>query len=218
MSEKKPYPEKHPSYGLASLARVNSSGTTLFGSTVCHHNFIAFELQAGKVERHLHREWYHPQETLARIYMTEAQFAQLITSFNSGSTPVTVAFVQGDEKHRPTPPPPMPAALKMFKAEANEHIGNISKTANKAQQLLDKMLQGDVKINKTNLVQLKEEIVMLQQALKANTEFLLTQLHEEMETVVSKAVTEFEAHMNKSLAARGLESMKDAPSLLPQKD
>ena len=94
---------KHPSYGQLSITRVNSSHhQTLYGSPIKHDSFISMRLHESEVYRENGVERHHAGTCLVEVNMSEAQFAQLITTLNiGGGTPVTISRIDGKNIDRP---------------------------------------------------------------------------------------------------------------------
>lgn len=90
MSEKERH--VHESYGQIRFSRV-SGQNRFFGSEIEQQNYISLEIHTSEVERTLTKEWYYNREMVTRLRMSSAQFAELITSMNSGSgVPCTLEF------------------------------------------------------------------------------------------------------------------------------
>lgn len=87
--------EEHGSFGLLSFSRItHGRDVHLFGSSIRHHETIVLRLKTCKRHRHLGRYWYHDEEELMEVEMTQGQFVDLITTMNAGcGTPVTIKHV-----------------------------------------------------------------------------------------------------------------------------
>ncbi len=95
--------EQHESYGMMSFNRFDGGNGAFFGSSIKPDGGIEMTLKTGEVRHNLNHDWYRGKETIARVRMTGAQFADLITNLNMGEgVPVTLEYVHG--KHMSEPP------------------------------------------------------------------------------------------------------------------
>ena len=85
--------EKHPSYGMLGFSRRQGSKTNLFGSSIQHQNTISMTLRQGEMHRGLNTDWFFGGDVIVEVEMSQAQFAEAITSMNMGSgVPVTIRY------------------------------------------------------------------------------------------------------------------------------
>lgn len=91
--------ESHPSYGTISINHVSGS-VPLFDSDLKHHHFVEISIQEADKFIDGDREMVMGKNrSLAKVWMSAAQFAEFITTPNRGSgTPCTIRQVQGDPK------------------------------------------------------------------------------------------------------------------------
>ena len=76
---------KHESYGIIGISRVTSHpAKNLFGSSVKHTHSMALRIKTASVDRHLNQDWYHAENELIEIEMSPTQFAEMITSLDTG--------------------------------------------------------------------------------------------------------------------------------------
>ena len=171
--------EAHPSYGIVGISRI-SGNTALFESEVKHMYYIALRIKEAERWQDGTKVRVHGRRELIEIYLTEAQFAQLITSANIGDgVPCTLHYVAGDRAEgkpylyprwggRPEPPAPE-RFEKKFHEEAGERAGIISENLENLNAELQKMVSGEVKPGKGNLSALLAKVQSAQQQINSNS-------------------------------------------------
>lgn len=192
---------EHESYGLISFNRAQSTAAPLFGSSIKHNSLIQVEITEAKLDRHLSRDWMHPGRILLRGVMSPNQFAELITQPNSGvGTPLTLEYVNGDDKIRREPPPFVDKRSE-FVQEMTEHMAEV------LEQLKD--LRADAKTNK-----MRDKINLIIQQVEKNTPFVEAQFNKQMDKTVVEAKAEFETFVSQRLHEMGVTAL--AEGMLPQ--
>ena len=94
-------PETHPSYGMIGITHFSGGDGQFFGSGVRQMGGIAVTISNGHMRRSLSEDSYFADEELIRIEMTPAQFAEMITTPNTGDgVPCTLTRVQGKSIER----------------------------------------------------------------------------------------------------------------------
>ena len=90
--------KRHPSFANLYIGRSFCSGKqTLFGSSIKHSDVITLKISPASLGRNLHEDHvYQESVPYIEIDMSQAQFAQAITSLNQGEgTPVTLRRLNG---------------------------------------------------------------------------------------------------------------------------
>lgn len=85
--------EVHPAFGLIGASRVSVSppGSVLFDSDVKHGHTVIVRIRTAGRRRDNKYDWIHGREELIEVEMSEAQWASLVSSMNSGNgTPCTI--------------------------------------------------------------------------------------------------------------------------------
>src|ERR1700679_3718672 len=91
----------HESYGFIRASRVQGQ-TELFDSAINHQHFVAITLGEMTQCRHLYQTWNFAGRELMTVDMSEHQFAQFITSMNSGSgSACTIRRFNGEQRKKP---------------------------------------------------------------------------------------------------------------------
>jgi hypothetical protein len=196
---------EHPSYGVIEIGRWQSSGDMpLFGSSILHHNGIRIAIKTATLNRSLQRDWIHGDKTIVEFNMSPTQFADAITSMNSGSTPITLEYVIGDkEGHRKDPP--YKSKVLQFNEEFESDIKDLGKRFDETIELA----------KQTNAQKrLVKEIEMLKMHFVSNIPFVNKSFTEQVEHTVKEAKGEVEAFVNTMVHNYGIEAIrKQAPQI-----
>jgi hypothetical protein len=163
------------------------------------------------------------ERQLVRIAMTQAQFAEMITSPNRGDgVPCTIERCIADDdkpwvhpRHGGRPEPPAPEHYtKKYKNVMGERVGYISEGLKTAKEKADRLLSGEDKPTKANLGAIAAALRMAQMNLDRNLPYVMEEMEEGIEKRMSTAVSEFESYVAVSLQHKGLEHLiQDAPRL-----
>jgi hypothetical protein len=216
------YSETHPSYGCISISQVQGRGV-LFGSEVTHQHFISITISEARRVVDEPREFVMSDRELIQVAMTQAQFAEMITSPNRGSgTPCTIERFTGDKgqpwvhpRHGGRPSPPEPEHYtKKYKNAMGERTGLISDKLKAAKEKADRLVNGEDKPTKENLRAVAAALYTAQMNLDQNLPYVMEEMEEGIEKRMSTAVSEFESYVAFSLQAKGLEHLAaQAPRL-----
>ena len=116
---------KHSSFGNLSISRSFGGKRHLYGSSIEHSNFITLRISHSELHRHLKQDWYHATAPIVEVTLSQAQFAEAITSLNMGDgVPVTINYTEKDGRAEPTP---FESKYDTFKEEFSYHIDEINK-------------------------------------------------------------------------------------------
>ena len=174
--------DTHPAFGVIQANRVSSSppGQVLFDSDIRHQHFVKLTISDADRERDLHRDWIYERKTLIEVWMSEAQWAQMVSSMNAGTTSVTIRRREADWD---IPGLPFDSRLEISHTE----------TRNAAHRMMEEvkaaMAAYKEKKSAENLRRLETAI----RNTEANVEFAAKSLTEHSETVVAKARADIEA-------------------------
>ena len=205
------FTETHPSYGVIGVTRVFGRGV-LFGSEVQHHNFIKISIsEANRVVRPP-RESVMANRQLVEVYLTDAQFAQMITSPNQGDgVACTISRFAGDvgkswlTSHGGRPAPPAQEEYtKKYKDVMGDRAETVSQHIAGAKSKIDALMDGTVKPTKANLKDLQDALYMAQMNFDENMPYVMAEMTEGIEKKMATAVSEFESYVAFSLQAKGL--------------
>lgn len=183
--------ETHPSYGMIGASRV-SGGANLAGSDFNHQAYVVIELRSGKLYRsHSNDRWYG-DKSLARVALSEAQWATFVSAMNVGfGVPCTMEYVNGV---RLPGIQPIIDRKKQFTAEVKQTM----------QDALDKMKEAH---DAAPTKKLKHLIAMAMREIKSNIPFVEQQFGEHMENTVEKAKIEVSAYVTGAIQRAGLDAI-----------
>jgi hypothetical protein len=151
------------------------------------------------------------------VYLTDAQFAQMITSPNQSVEGVACTinraicdqgqpWVHPRHGGRPEPPEPEHYTQK-YKDVMGERSETISEHIAKAKKQIDALMDGTDKPTKTNLKALQNALHMAQMNFDKNMPYVMEEMSEGIEKKMATAVGEFESYVSFSLQAKGLEHL-----------
>ena len=174
---------KHPSYILAGFTRWQGTRTRLFGSPLDVSQGISLTVYEGERHHHLNQDRYHSRKEIMRIDMTEMQFATLITSTGTGmGVPATLSFLQGIIIEQDKTGAPSEAELihKEFKGKSKEINDKLVDSINNVNNIIN-----NSKLSKKDKEDIHTQINILHNEIHSNLPFLLSQLHEAADRIVT---------------------------------
>jgi hypothetical protein len=185
--------ESHPSWGKIGASRVShGGGAALFDSDIKHQHTVMVRIQTATRNRHLNRDWIHGKREFVEIELSEAQWAQFVSSMNSGDgTSCTIRYREGEM----IPDAPYEPRLK-------ESVAEVHGAAQKSYEHVRKAFAAyEEKKNAANLRSLKAAI----ENVPGNMKFAAESLSEHAENVVEKAKADIEAMVLNKAEQLGLE-------------
>lgn len=185
----------HPAFGMVSVNRIHSTGTTLFASDLRHAEIIELEIYEGRMVEHdgVQRPAREQRRPIVSISLSAAQWASLVCSFGLGEgVPCTLT-------RKPESPGKRVAPIKHIESTRQRFDRNIEESAER--QLLH--LQNDLDSLRGMLTKGKagkrelEELVRSMSAhltnLPKNLSFSTQLIKESMDSIVSAGKAELEA-------------------------
>lgn len=198
---------RHESYALISVSRCQGSGHRLFGSEFKHSHTIRMEISTAIEYRSLSSSHYHDDKRLVEIYMTEGQFAQMISTLNVGNgTPCTLNYFNG--KMMGDPPETeteQELGRKEFADRFKRMEGDIRELAGEMEQIIS----DGKSVGKLKAKALVELATRMADQFRSNTMFAHEQFEEATNKVIVTAKTEVEAFLNEALRKTGLNSLSE---------
>ena len=183
----------------------------LFGSPFSgHDNFV--RLQIGSAERirekgTVERYYGSMRGDFIEVHLSAGQFAELITTMNSGmGTPCTIHRINNQPVE---PPPEEPAEMERvrsdFKHKAKELAKKMTSNREEVRQLMEKkaLSQQDRK----DILRAIDSLIM---EVGSNMPFMLQLFAESTEKVVQHAKAEVDAFLASSITAKKLEALAAA--------
>ena len=194
-------PSEHDSYGMARFSRINSShARPLFGSQLQHKQTITFSISKGEVKRDLNRDSFFARNEIIEIEMSESQFSQLITTFNSGSgVPCTVRHIN----QKSTEQPPYKSYADKIANEFENQMHNVSAKFKSSMDSINNILEKK-SIGKADREDIKSHIIQISRFLESSLPFMARQFNEQTDDVVSAAKAEIMSFINESARKAGL--------------
>jgi hypothetical protein len=203
--------EKHPSFAQISASRVSSNPPqTMYGSKLQHGRYIIITICESELHRSINSDRYHDRKQLIRVRLTENQFAEFMTSLNSGGgAPCTI------ERHNGVAieSPPYRNELAMVENEFEAKAKEVADTLQAALKRLAAMTAPGGKASKAELNELQREVEKAAREIGANMPYMAECFEETMEKVVTEAKATIEAFTADRMSRAGL-SPADAPRLL----
>jgi len=208
-------PQKHPSYGNISIAKVTSNtNQPHFGSSILERNFIQLQINEASIQRDLNKDYIHDKKNIITVQMTTQQFAEMLTSPNSTGNPVTIvhrAKYNGEEE---IPETPYVSKMEQFQGEFEERIQEIqedtARLLNDAQELLNK--KGTLKKDeKEHLIKLIQKIG---REIDANIPFIHSQFQKQITKTLGEAKAAIHNFTQEERKNAGLPPTNDHPTLL----
>lgn len=202
----------HPSFGQISFSRVQSTGTTFYGSELKQDNYITMVVKQSEISRDLSKDWYFAHSLpLIEVRMSSSQFAEAITSMNNGSgVPCTVEMVN----MKPVEGLPEQESRKefihrKFKDRMKEFAEKIRENQKKAKELVKKKT-----LNKQDVIDLTHQLDWLTTEVTSNIPFFAECFQETMDLVVGEAKLEVENAIQHKINVLGLDALHKEGKLL----
>ena len=205
----------HPAFGNINICRV-SGHRKLHDSPLRHHHYIALRIQTADMDRDLNQHWHHPQKQVVEVLLSEAQFAQAITSLNTMGTPCTLSFyrdpITGEVQQPVLKDEDAASDRSMFDGEIQAKVDELTKLVNSAKTDVAAALA-----NKAVPAKAREAALGVVERLRrilADLPFIQSQFVKAMEKTESHAKTEVVALANALVHQKGLEALGVTSRLL----
>ena len=205
--------DRHPSYGMVGVSHVSSTGTRLVGTEFSHHHFVDLRIKRAEKHRDLSREWWFGHEELISIWLSEAQFVELMARPNMGDgVPCTISHVAGVRMDEPPAQSPIRDKFrKDFRDDAAKCVQNLES----AQRELDDAIESG-RIGKAVLRKISEQMQAAAAAISDGIPFVERQFEEKMEAVVNHAAAEIEATVTQIAIRLGVQQMREIAQGAPK--
>lgn len=203
----------HPSFGMIDISRgVCTPNKNLFGTSFKHSNVITIDIHRAICYRGANRDSVHGQGApIISIDMSPSQFADAITSLNSGGTPCTIHYMNGERIDEPL----LESKRMQFDDEFREKMADITSTTNGYYTEIKKILEKD-SIGKHDKENIMKAIEGIQMQLSNNVPFIKDQFTKQMDKTVLEAKQEVTAFIEEKLKRLGLGQYKEELKALEQ--
>lgn len=201
--------EKHPSYAIASFSRITGGDGKFFGTTVNPDHYIVLKIAVGEKEIDWtgKERFYSDHSSIIEVKMTNNQFAELITTMNTGNgTPCTMYRLQGK-------------GIESAPAQSSKVMNVIENANNKMQEQNEKLVQElnvirDILENKKAISQadretIKKALFSVDARIKDGGEFYSKKINDIGEIVKQEIRTEIDAMTTATVMGIGLNTIKN---------
>lgn len=196
----------HPSYGIVRFNRSHGTARDLFGSSISHQNIMSLTISRCTMIRDLNYDRYHPREELIEIEMSENQFAQLVSSVNSGSgTPCTIRKTESEWM---VPGATSVSERKRINSEFSAMMREVTEKLQHASNAVDKLLASK-SITKAELRVVQEDIFKANQHIASNASFIHSQFNRACDDTVTEARAEIEIAFQSLIGRLGNQKLID---------
>lgn len=210
---------RHPAFGEISVGKLQlSEGIELFGSNLSHKSVVELTLSTAYIDRHLSRDWVHSDRQVVSLYMSEAQWAALMSSRAGAGVPITYATRQSEDAQLERIPgiESTETMAEQFKREVAENCQKYLATASKLMERIEQAME-DGKANKGSLKEMLELARLLNVGMPNSMSFVQKQMASAMEDLVATGKIEIEAYVNDMAVRTGIEVLKSqSPTLIDQ--
>ena len=191
--EKNRETSRHPAFGTITLTQSVGAEETLFGSEIKHGRQIRIAISTARLVRNLSSDWIHPEARIIDIAMSQAQFAQFITSVGNGDgTPVTIKWLKDAGAI-----PGIEMEENKLEIHRREIVETVKESAQEMSNLVNRLgaMIDDGRLSKKELKEIQHSLRCLTDNLPSNMAFSVKMAEESLEKVVSAAKIEVESYI-----------------------
>lgn len=211
--------DEHPSYGVVGFSRIQGDPGKLFGSQLpAHGTFVQLTIKRAVRYHDLSHDWIHGRgRELIEIWLSSAQFAELLTTMNIGDgVPCTIREFNGETMEMP-PQGGRTTAEEIhgtFKEKVVKFSQYVNTKTNELRGLL--LAKGTIKVEDRKRVAAHLEYI--RRELEQNIPFVEKSFQEAVEKTTVHAKAELDAMVSTTIHKTGLEALraKVAQSALPK--
>lgn len=199
--------EFHESFGLLQISRVQSTGTRLFGSHLeGHSHYIVLNVHRAVISHGLSSDRQHPTNQLIQISMSGAQFAEAITSLNSGvGAPCTIERVLGTPMES-VPTEAQPEHRKIRDGFEN-NIAEKTENLRKLHGEMEEIIATGKTISKSRAKEMLWVVNRAWKLLDDSAPFVIDQFRRSADRVVTSAKADVEAFASHVLQRTGMAAL-----------
>lgn len=205
---------KHESFGMLQMSRVScgGNGMSLFGSSVKHNHLIAVRIHDAVKNRHLHQDWYHPQDCLVEVYLSPLQFIDAMTNINTLGVPCTLRAVCGKQMDEC----PEETKRAEFQEEIRNDFAEVANGIKKLKTEADKILAGRGNMSADERKKLSGILSSIIQHIGSNMPFVGEQFQRQLNKSVVEAKSEVAAFFDHEINRLGVVALKEQYGTAPQ--
>lgn len=202
--------ESHPSYGMVQFTRTSIGGSgkhRMFGTAIkTHYTTIRLNIHRAVRQHDLSSDHFFAREQLIEVELSSAQFAELLTTMNVGmGVPCTIRWMPG-EGYVEGPPDDM-TEQERVETGFRQDMKDLSEDLRKYKAQIEKILKKPT-ITKADKEEINTAFMMVEQHVRCNIPFALTQFEKATEKVKTAAKAEVEQFTMHALVTTGLEAIR----------
>lgn len=206
--------EQHPAYAQLSFSRINcskSDDNTLYGSAIRHQSIISMRITSSTKHITNYTETYHADiHPYIEIQMSQAQFAEAITTLNIGSgVPVTLKSLMG----KWYPDCQELTVQERTQQKLNSELKSLAKKLIESKKEAEEILNKKGTITASDKKRLDSIISSFLMEIKSNLPFLNECMQEALDKNVSAAKSDVESFLLHAITKMGIESLQNLPQL-----
>lgn len=198
---------EHESYGMIAVSRVSASRSIpLFGSSL-ESNPTMMQLTITHGVRYHARGYdrYFGSKEIIRLWMTPAQYAEMISNPNSGcGVPCTLRHIQGTEMARP---PEVPDEGKLVREKFKLETEGLSKKARDGGTKLRALLSS-AKISQKLRDEIQRTYEDATSFLRGAAPYFVESFQDAVQKTVVEAKQEIDAFLTHATHAAGVQALK----------
>lgn len=198
--------QKHPSYANLYIGRSQCSGQrALFGSSIKHRDVICMRISPAYISRSFNEDRYYADAyPYIEIEMSQAQFAQAITSLNmADGTPVTLTALNGQTIEEC----PYEDKRRAFADELKIEMKQISEEFEKGSKEAEEILETKKTLSKSDREKILSSLQYLSKVLTDHIPFMYSQFNKQMDKTVAESKAEIESHIQSRISDLAMKAM-----------
>ena len=213
--------ETHPSFGLISVSHYTCTPPqNFFGSSIRHNAGVALSISRAVKYRNLSNTWYHDKDEIIEVNMTQAQWAELLSSFNRGpGVPCTLNHVNrnavNDYVEMGVPACPETNERQEIEIEFKREMQKLT-DGMKELMLKAKSFQDKPNINKQDRKEFLNIAETLNRKIDSCMPFIQGQFNEAMDGIVVAAKADIESFTSQLLRQAGIGVFKEKVAALSE--
>ena len=191
--------------GMISWSKTSGSARALFGTEIDTANPIKLEICHAEENRELSRNWYFSKKQIVEIELSPIQWAEFLTSGNTSGVPCTIKYLNGERMSDPK----SSTIMEDYNNEVEEQFDEFGKSFDKVAETLKEQIDSNKPMGKKALEELLRKVEILRTNTVANVNFVKDSFKEDMNKIVTKAKSEFNAYVENRIHEIGIESLKN---------
>ncbi|UTC28936.1 hypothetical protein MARCHEWKA_04240 [Brevundimonas phage vB_BpoS-Marchewka] len=195
---------EHPSFGMVTVARV-SGESDLFMVDYPQGHAIILEISTAQLVKRDAGDRVHENRSVARVEMSEVQWARLLSSFNTGGVPCTLRRYrdpQTGDYLTPRDPGRHKHDEETFREAISKKASSAAEGLSQARKALEALLAGG-SVRKGDLNDVLATLAQAERDFTANMPYVAEQAHEAITEMSENAKSEIDAHVDFAMQRLG---------------